>query len=113
MEFGYDRADFEGLRAAIWTSGMPQEDGNEDEDKGKDGNKDTDAEASRVDSSPRGREEEEEEEEGKPEPDDEDVEKVERMMRKLQAVREAGEGMGYEQRRRMAARAVADVMKEL
>lgn len=53
------------------------------------------------------------EEGGKSELDAEDVEKVEKMMRKLQAVREAGEGMGYEQRRRMAARAVEDVMKEL
>lgn len=52
-------------------------------------------------------------EQGKSELDDEDVEKVERMMRRLQAVREAGEGLGYEQRRRMAARAVGEVMKEL
>ena len=45
--------------------------------------------------------------------DDGDVAKVERMMRKLQAVREAGEGMPEEQRRRMAAMAVKEVMKEL
>lgn len=34
-------------------------------------------------------------------------------MRKLQAVREAGDGMPEEQRRRMAARAVGEVMKDL
>ena len=50
--------------------------------------------------------------EGKTELNDEDVERVEMMMRKLQAVREAGEGMSVDQRRRMAARAVEDVMKE-
>lgn len=47
------------------------------------------------------------------EPDDEEVAKMERMMMKLQAVREAGEGMPEEQRKRMAARAVGEVMKEL
>lgn len=45
--------------------------------------------------------------------DDDDIVKVENMMRKLQAVREAGEGMGEAQRRRLAARAVEEVMKEL
>jgi hypothetical protein len=35
------------------------------------------------------------------------------MMRKLQATREAGEGLTPEQRRRMAARAVEEVMREL
>ncbi|KAG6060762.1 hypothetical protein E4U17_003456 [Claviceps sp. LM77 group G4] len=39
--------------------------------------------------------------------------KMEDMMRKLQAVREAGEGLPEAQRRRMAARAVQEVMKEL
>lgn len=45
--------------------------------------------------------------------DDDDIAKVESMMRRLQAVREAGEGMDEAQRRRMAARAVQEVMKEL
>ena len=45
--------------------------------------------------------------------DDEEVVKVEKMMRKLQAVKEAGEGLPDAQRRRMAARAVEEVMKEL
>lgn len=45
--------------------------------------------------------------------DEEEIAKMEKMMRKLQAVREAGEGIPEEQRRRMAARAVEEVMKEL
>lgn len=45
--------------------------------------------------------------------DDDDVVKVDKMMKKLQAVRDAGEGLPDAQRRRMAARAVEEVMKEL
>lgn len=92
LDFGYDKADFEGLRQAIWTSGMPAPD-------------DADAKTSGTSAEGNGA--------NKTELDDEDVEKVGRMMRKLQAVREAGEGMGLEQRQRMAARAVEDVMREL
>jgi hypothetical protein len=44
---------------------------------------------------------------------DEDVQKLERMMLKLQAVRDTSAGLPEEQRRRMAARAVGEVMKEL
>lgn len=45
--------------------------------------------------------------------DDQDVAKVEAMMRKLQAAREAGESMSETQRRKMAAKAVEEVMREL
>ncbi|KAM3507574.1 hypothetical protein MY11210_007082 [Beauveria gryllotalpidicola] len=44
---------------------------------------------------------------------DEDVAKVQAMMRKLQAAREAGETMSETQRRKMAAKAVEEVMREL
>ncbi|KAK4239362.1 alpha and gamma adaptin binding protein p34-domain-containing protein [Achaetomium macrosporum] len=44
---------------------------------------------------------------------EEDVQKLERMMLKLQAVRDASAGLPEDQRRRMAARAVGEVMKEL
>ncbi|KAK3308498.1 alpha and gamma adaptin binding protein p34-domain-containing protein [Chaetomium strumarium] len=44
---------------------------------------------------------------------EEDVQKLERMMLKLQAVRDTSAGLPEEQRRRMAARAVGEVMKEL
>ncbi|KAB5575512.1 hypothetical protein GE09DRAFT_953866, partial [Coniochaeta sp. 2T2.1] len=59
-----------------------------------------------------GREEGAEEEDGETEEDD-DVQKLEGMMRKLLAVREMSAGLPEEQRRRMASRAVGEVMKEL
>ncbi|KAK4142474.1 alpha and gamma adaptin binding protein p34-domain-containing protein [Dichotomopilus funicola] len=42
-----------------------------------------------------------------------EVQKLEQMMMKLQAVRDASAGLPEDQRRRMAARAVGEVMKEL
>lgn len=72
LNFGFDRADFAGLRRAIWSAGQ------EDDDDDGDG-----------------------------------VEKVELAMHKLQAVRDMSAGLPEEQRRRMAARAVGEVMKEL
>ena len=74
LEFGFDREDFEGLRQAIWSSGV--------------------------------------EEEGEAETE-EDVQKMEDMMRKLLAVREMSAGLPEEQRKRMAKKAVGEVMKEL
>ncbi|OAQ97356.1 hypothetical protein LLEC1_03420, partial [Akanthomyces lecanii] len=58
---------------------------------------------------------EEHDEDGKDEDvvGDEDVAKVEDMMHKLQAAREAGETMSEAQRRKMAAKAVEEVMREL
>ncbi|KAL1841893.1 hypothetical protein VTJ49DRAFT_6415 [Mycothermus thermophilus] len=79
LDFGFDKADFEGLRKAIWA--------------GSTGNDDN------------------EEEEG--DIGEEDVERLERMMRKLQAVRDATAGLPEDQRKRMAARAVGEVMREL
>ncbi|KAL2268999.1 hypothetical protein VTJ83DRAFT_3845 [Remersonia thermophila] len=82
LGFGFDKADFEGLRKALWAGSA-------------------------------GNDEEEEEEKEEDKISEEDVEKLERMMRKLQAVREATAGLPEEQRKRMAARAVGEVMKEL
>jgi hypothetical protein len=84
LDFGFDREDFAGLREAILASG------------GGGIGEGSNAGA------------EEQEEVG-----EEDVEKLERMMLKLQAVRDASAGLPEEQRRRMAARAVGEVMKEL
>jgi hypothetical protein len=83
LDFGFDKEDFAGLRKAIW-AGIAEDDG--------EGSK----------------EQVEEKEVG-----DEDVQKLERMMRKLQAVKDASAGLPEEQRKRMAARAVGEVMKEL
>lgn len=98
MGFGFDRSDFEGLRRAIWEAGQDIE-----EPSGSSKEADKKDKASE-EAATRG---------GFEDLDDEDIAKVEKMMRKLQAVREAGEGMGEEQRKRMAARAVEEVMKEL
>jgi hypothetical protein len=83
LGFGFDREDFVGLRKAIWGGGGSGDEGI----KGQ---------------------EEEDEEVG-----EEDVQKLEKMMLKLQAVRDASAGLPEEQRKRMAARAVGEVMKEL
>jgi alpha- and gamma-adaptin-binding protein p34 len=46
-------------------------------------------------------------------PDEQDVQKLEGMMRKLQAVRDTSVGLQEEQRKRLARRAVSEVMKDL
>ncbi|KAH0497912.1 hypothetical protein TgHK011_005194 [Trichoderma gracile] len=110
LDFGVDRSDFEGLRMAIWNTGQLDTDIN-DPASAKQG----EAEQSRVSKVGAGSaaavdihgEAEDRD------LDDEDVAKVEKMMRKLQAAREMGEGMGEAQRRRLAAKAVEEVMREL
>ncbi|OLN86884.1 Uncharacterized protein C19A8.11c [Colletotrichum chlorophyti] len=112
LDFGFDRSDFEGLKKAIW--GLEQ-----DEEEGYEGRSDKKGPSARGEASPEKTEKEEKkegpeaEEEDKSELDDGDVEKIEGMMRKLQAVRDLSEGLPEEQRRRMAKKAVAEVMKEL
>ncbi|PKS07257.1 hypothetical protein jhhlp_005859 [Lomentospora prolificans] len=109
-DFGFhgDRSDFEGLRQAILEASLERE--------GIDINSlaDAPAEASKKDTSAK------RETKGDGEADDdgeevgeEDVQKLEKMMSKLKAVREMGEGMPEEERRRMARRAVDEVMREL
>ncbi|EHK25959.1 uncharacterized protein TRIVIDRAFT_141948 [Trichoderma virens Gv29-8] len=109
LDFGVDRSDFEGLRMAIWetsrleigdadnTFPKPAESGIS---KVTDVNAGTAADTNDNETQDR-------------ELDDEDVAKVEKMMRKLQAAREMGEGMSEAQRKRLAARAVEEVMREL
>ncbi|KOS17125.1 Increased recombination centers protein 6 [Escovopsis weberi] len=91
LGFGIDDSDLQSLRKAIWDSGpggdAPTDDAAEAE-----------AEAAADENGNLG---------------DEDVAKVERMVRRLQAAREMGEGMGEAQRRRLAARAVKEVMQDL
>ena len=100
LDFGFDRADFEGLKKAIWSSGVEA-----DEEP---------SEATRMTTTVGGEDGHKRPDNGeKLDLDDQDVAKLDEMMRKLQAVREAGDGMPQEQRRRMAARAVGEVMKEL
>ncbi|KAI0599216.1 alpha and gamma adaptin binding protein p34-domain-containing protein [Biscogniauxia sp. FL1348] len=99
FDFGFDREDFEGLKRAIWNAGHE-----EDEDFPHDGQPSTSANGKDKDngtSSEAG------------DIDDEEIQKIERMMLKLQAVRDTNAGLPEEQRKRAAAKAVAEVMKEL
>lgn len=106
LEFGVDRSDFEGLRMAIWETSHRETGDSENVDPTKatpDQPKATDAAGgSTADTKDEDRE-----------LGDEDIAKVEKMMRKLQAARDMGEGMGEAQRKRLAARAVEEVMREL
>ncbi|VUC21890.1 unnamed protein product [Clonostachys rosea] len=119
LDFGFDRADFEGMRMDILGAGMDSQGGDEEASKMAEGLRGTKSEnsaaapasAPAAEEKPEGEKSAEEEEGG--ELNDDDIAKVEKMMRKLQAAREAGEGMGQDQRRRMAARAVEEVMREL
>ena len=92
-------ADFEGLKKAIWEASKEREEVAEggssiDRRNGGDGTgKDKDNQEEDI--------------------TEEDVQKLEQMMGRLRAVREMGEGMPEEERKRMAARAVAEAMKEL
>ena len=101
LGFGFDREDFVGLRQAIYSGGSRVDD-DDDDNNGKEEEKEKKGQ--------NGDGEEEEEQLG-----EEDVEKLGRMMLKLQAVRDnmTTAGMPEEQRRRMAKRAVEEVMKEL
>ncbi|TGJ82960.1 hypothetical protein E0Z10_g5814 [Xylaria hypoxylon] len=97
LDFGFDREDFEGLKRAIWSSG--KEDGEEFMDgepstAPADGGKPTSDETEES-------------------LDDDDVRNMERLMAKLQAVRDTNVGLPEDQRKRAAAKAVAEVMKEL
>ncbi|ODA79123.1 hypothetical protein RJ55_04715 [Drechmeria coniospora] len=106
LDFGFDRADWQGLKKAIWTEARHRAacDG--------DGDGDTDAAAAEEDGMPT-RSKATGLDDNDDDDDDDEVAKVEGMMRRLQAVRDSSAGLGESQRRRMAARAVADVMREL
>ncbi|KAH8878722.1 hypothetical protein GQ53DRAFT_756494 [Thozetella sp. PMI_491] len=98
LDFGFDRADFEGLKKAIW--GVGQED--DDEPNSMDGPSHASKLAPGKFDEERGNE-----------LDDDEVQKLERMFVKLQAVRDQSAELPEEQRKKIAKRAVAEVMKEL
>lgn len=105
MDFGIDKEDFVGLRAAIWEARMERvwEDDGEGEAAHKSDNKVA---------APSGDVGADKDEAGE-ELGDEDIQKVEEMMRKLQAVKDMSAGLPEDQRKRLAARAVGEVMREL
>lgn len=91
LDFGFDRDDFAGLKQAIWNSGQENEENFLNGEPSKQTPKKDDDE----------------------DLDDDEIRKLERMMVKLQAVRDTSAGLPEEQRKRVAAKAVAEVMKEL
>lgn len=103
MDFGIDKEDFVGLRAAIWEARMERvwEDG-EGETADKSSSKEPPSGDAVADKN------EADEELG-----DDDVQKVEEMMRKLQAVKDMSAGLPEDQKKRLAARAVGEIMREL
>lgn len=98
LDFGFDREDFEGLKKAIWEAQMERE-GLDDGEQSQ-GDKATSSGGKNVGG-----------EDG--EIDDDDVQQMEQMMRKLQAVRDMSAGLPEDQRKRMAARVVGEVMRDL
>ncbi|RYO78339.1 hypothetical protein DL766_009219 [Monosporascus sp. MC13-8B] len=105
LEFGFDREDFVGLRRAIWSSGGEEDDGDNEEQDSANGEPSAKKVAADGGPPPGGGSDEK--------VGDEEVRKLERMMIKLQAARDMGAGLPEDQRRRMAAKAVGEVMKEL
>ncbi|KAK1718372.1 alpha and gamma adaptin binding protein p34-domain-containing protein [Colletotrichum lupini] len=119
LDFGFDRADFEGLKKAIWNLEQEPEDEDEvveggaaDTAKAASGSAGGATTTEKPDSAKTTQEKKAEDAE-KEDLDAEDVEKIEQMMRKLQAVRDLSAGLPEDQRRRMAKKAVGEVMKEL
>lgn len=102
LDFGFDREDFEGLKKAIWEARIERE-GDDGDPQATDG-KPSDPKAASNQTGHPG--------EGGDELGDEDIQKVEQMMRKLQAVKDMSAGLPEDQKKRMAARAVGEVMKE-
>ena len=100
LDFGIDKKDMEELRKAIFGGAEAEADKSEQvdgkTDEKKDSKEDEKRDAKTVETGV----------------GEDDVAKVEAMMRKLQAAREAGQGMNEAQRKKMAAKAVAEVMKD-
>ena len=116
LDFGFDREDFAGLRRAIWNAGRDDDD--EDHDNAELPGPDPGASGGEKGAST------EETRQKAPAPpgtldnddeklDEDEVQKLESMMLKLQAVRDMSAGLPEDQRKRMAAKAVGEVMREL
>ncbi|KAK1995892.1 hypothetical protein LX36DRAFT_724214 [Colletotrichum falcatum] len=118
LDFGFDKSDFEGLKKAIWnlehedqldTDEADDDDEDDDDDEKKGAAREASAKKKTEESSGKSRDRDDED----GELDGDEVEKIERMMRKLQAVRDMSAGLPEEQKRRLAKKAVGEVMKEL
>lgn len=111
LDFGFDKADMEGLRRAIWGFGDADPPvGSRTESPAPaatNSNVNTNDGTSREATAAAAAAKENEE------LTEDDIAKVESMMRRLQAARETGQGMSEAERKRFAARAVQEVMKDL
>ncbi|CEJ92840.1 hypothetical protein VHEMI08469 [[Torrubiella] hemipterigena] len=115
LDFGFDKADMEGLRRAIWGFGDadPPVGSRTDSpapattNSNINTNDGTSREAATAAAAAAAAAKENEE------LTEDDIAKVESMMRRLQAARETGQGMSEAERKRFAARAVREVMKDL
>ncbi|KAH0421447.1 hypothetical protein CcaCcLH18_13421 [Colletotrichum camelliae] len=112
LDFGFDRADFEGLKKSIWNLEQEQQQQADDDDEGKDGDKKKDGEGSK-DATKKEAAAAVVDEEEEDRLVAEDIEQLEGMMRKLQAVRDISAGLPLDQARKMAKKAVAEIMEEL
>ncbi|ROT38984.1 hypothetical protein SODALDRAFT_332426 [Sodiomyces alkalinus F11] len=130
LDFGFDKADFQGLKKAIW--GLESEDDHENHPPGgshrdiasplvreppaaaaaTSSTKDEETVGAKTGDATKANKEDERPEETVVD-EAREVENIEAMMRKLQAVRDMSAGLPEDQKRRMAAKAVAEVMKEL
>ncbi|KAI0468053.1 hypothetical protein F4859DRAFT_492493 [Xylaria cf. heliscus] len=91
FDSGFDGADFEELKRAIWSAAKADGEGFIDgQQEGQDAKEIEDMDIS-----------------------DEEVRKMERMFAKLKAVRDSSDGLPEDQRKRAAAKAVAEVMRYL
>lgn len=113
LDFGFDKADFEGLKQAIWNFEQEQAGNAEDNGaaKGKEGN--GEGSADKQGETEKANEKEKKKADESEDLNGEEVEKLERMIRKLEAVRDMSAGLPLEQRRKMAKKAVGEVMKDL
>ncbi|RDA84772.1 hypothetical protein CP532_1007 [Ophiocordyceps camponoti-leonardi (nom. inval.)] len=89
LSLGLGKADLDALKQALWSA--EKEEGGASNDRSKDDDDDDDDD----------------------ENESQDLTKLEFMMRKLQAVRLAGSDMSDDQRRKVTAEAVAEVMRQL
>lgn len=109
LDFGFDREDFQGLKKAIFSAGKEGDDDGEDLMNGEPpGPQDKKKKKKQGPEEAGGASKE-----GDEKLDEAEVQKLEGMMRKLQAVRDMSAGLPEDQRKRMAAKAVGEVMKDL
>lgn len=103
MDFGFDKEDFEGLKKAIWEAQMEREGLTDSQDEVAAGTSTTKQQPAPSEGGVKDGQH----------LDDDDINQIEQMMHKLQAVRDMSAGLPEDQRKRLAARAVGEVMRDL